>query len=216
MNRYYYSASIGIFLAQTENEILGELSRNNPFGLDETQKNAWMYQMRLLKTQLSSFSEGSIIFEYTIPRIGKRIDNVFIMNGLIFLLEFKVGDSVYHNYAAEQVMDYALDLKNFHKESHNKIIVPIVVATRADRKENYISQYSDGIIKPLFSNGGNLSEIIKKVCCLYKDKPIFIEQWANSGYMPTPTIIEAAQALYSGNSVTDISRSDSGHLNLSA
>ncbi|NLP42321.1 MAG: DUF2075 domain-containing protein [Veillonellaceae bacterium] len=215
MTRYYYSASIGIFLAQTENEILGELSRNNQYGLDDTQKNAWLYQIRLLRTQLSSFSEGSIIFEYTIPRVGKRLDNIFITNGLVFLLEFKVGDSVYHNYAVEQVMDYALDLKNFHKESHDKIIIPIVVATRAERKENYISQYSDGIIKPMFSNGDDLSEIIQNVCCLYKDKAIAIEQWENSIYMPTPTIIEAAQALYRGHSVTDISRSDSGHLNLS-
>lgn len=216
MTRYYYSASTDIFLAQTVNEILGELSRNNQFGLDDTQKNAWMYQINLLKTQLTSFSESNIMFEYTIPRIGKRIDNVFLTSGLIFLLEFKVGDSIYHKYAIEQVMDYALDLKNFHKESHNKIIVPIVVATRADKKENYISQYSDGIIKPLLSNGDNLSEIIHNVCNLYQDEPIFLEQWENSIYMPTPTIIEAAQALYRGHSVADISRSDSGHLNLSA
>ena len=125
MTRFYYSAVVSDFLIQHENQILGELTKNNEFSLDDTQKSAWISQINILKEQLAGFLDGSIIFEYTIPRIGKRIDNVFIYNGLIFLLEFKVGDSKYHNYAVEQVMDYALDLKNFHKESHNKIIVPI-------------------------------------------------------------------------------------------
>ena len=55
MIRYYYSASIDIFLTQPENEILGELSRNNQFGLDDTQKNAWLYQIYLLRRVCQEF-----------------------------------------------------------------------------------------------------------------------------------------------------------------
>ena len=36
----------------------------------------------------------------------------------------------------------------------------------------------------------------------------------NSEYMPTPTIVEAAQALYSNHNVNDITRSDAGARNL--
>ena len=216
MTRCYYSADIDTFSAQSNNEILGELSRSNPFALDDTQKRAWIHQIDLLKSQLCCFPQGTILFEYTIPRVGARIDNVFITNGLVFLLEFKVGDSVYRNHAIEQVMDYALDLKNFHKESHSKIIVPILVATEAASMQNQIIQYADRIVKPLLSNGTDISSIIQNVCSKYTEPPLSSTHWEDSPYLPTPTIIEAAQALYCNHSVTEISRSDAGHKNLSS
>ncbi|MDF2803995.1 MAG: hypothetical protein K0S61_3898 [Anaerocolumna sp.] len=214
MARSYYSEDSNLFLRQSENQIFGELTRNYEFSLDDNQKSAWLSQIKILKDQLTIFQEGHIIFEYTIPRIGKRIDNVFICNGIIFLLEFKVGDSHYHNYAIEQVMDYALDLKNFHKESHSRMIVPILVSTRAETLENEIDIYQDKIIRPLLCNSKNIGKQIKEVCYRYKKEPISLEQWESSIYMPTPTIIEAAQALYRGHSVAEISRSDSGAINL--
>lgn len=216
MSRSYYSANINTFLKQSDNQILGELARNNEFALDDMQKSAWISQIVILKEQLSAFEDGHILFEYSIPRIGKRIDNVFIYNGLIFLLEFKVGDKTYHNYAIEQVMDYALDLKYFHKESHSKTLVPILIATRAENIENSILGYSDGIIKPLKCGSNNIARIINDVCKQYKCQQISALLWENSIYMPTPTIIEAAQALYRGHSVSNISRSDSGAINLNA
>ncbi len=39
--------------------------------------------------------------------------------------------------------------------------------------------------------------------------------WENGRYCPTPTIIEAAMALYNGHSVSEISRSDASAINLS-
>lgn len=214
MARCYYSATIEEFMTKNKYQILGELTNKNEFSLEETQKSAWISQIKILKENLSSFKEGIIIFEYTIPRVGKRIDNVFIYNGLVFLLEFKVGSNTYNNYDLEQVMDYALDLKNFHKESHNKIIIPILIATMAQEIINSIWQYSDNVIKPLLCNGKNISNVISQVCKEYTAEAFSIGQWVNSIYMPTPTIIEAAQALYRGHSVTEISRSDAGAINL--
>src|SRR3712207_8807454 len=75
-------------------------------------------EIEILKRELTNCKDGHLLFEYTIPRIGNRIDNVLIYNGIVFLLEFKVGESTYPNYAIEQVTDYALDLSCFHKESH--------------------------------------------------------------------------------------------------
>lgn len=83
------------------------------------------------KKQLFDFNEGRIIFEYTIPRMGKRVDAVFLYHNIVFLLEFKCGDDEYRSTTYDQVYDYALDLRNFQKESHNKLLVSIMISTKA-------------------------------------------------------------------------------------
>jgi hypothetical protein len=106
MDRSYYSSSIEEFLREDETLILGKLSFNHSYTLEDLQKNAWIKQIEILKQSLKPFSEGHIYFEFSIPRMGKRVDNVIIINDLIFLLEFKVGDLQYHKYALDQVVDY--------------------------------------------------------------------------------------------------------------
>ncbi len=216
MIRSFYSNNFKTFLTESEAEILGTIATHNEFDLNDLQKNTWLYEIKYLKNILQVHDSNSkIIFEYTIPRIGKRIDNVLIINNIIFLLEFKVGENSYNNRDIDQVLDYALDLKNFHKESNDKLIVPILVCTSAVSKYNGIYSYEDKIIKPLLCNTQNLQEIIFKILELYKEKDFNYTDWENSQYMPTPTIIEAAQALYSNHNVSDISRSDAGAYNLS-
>lgn len=111
MKRAYYSALVKEFLRKNTNEIFGEITSNDQFAADDLQKNTWKREIEILKNELVEFEEGYLLFEYTIPRIGKRIDNVLIYNGIVFLLEFKYGEKRYTNYALEQVIDYALDLK---------------------------------------------------------------------------------------------------------
>jgi hypothetical protein len=113
VKREYYSASIGDFLNTSDTEILGELANANPFALDPTQKSAWLEQITILKRTLVNRT-GRIYFEYAIPRMGKRIDVVLIIGPVIFVLEFKVGESHFNSSALDQVTDYCLDLKNFH------------------------------------------------------------------------------------------------------
>jgi hypothetical protein len=214
MKRSYYSFEVADFLAQNSNQILGEIVSNCQFSVDDTQKNAWIKQIEILKRELSGFTNAWILFEYTIPRMGKRIDNVLIYKGLIFILEFKVGEHFYSGYAIDQVLDYAMDLKNFHKESHNKIIVPILIATKAPIVNMNWESYPDNILKPILSNGLNLQDLIHELSGKYGEQDFSPADWENSVYMPTPTIIEAAQALYQGHNVKEISRSDSGAMNL--
>jgi len=214
--RSFYSSSFEKFLNNSDAEIMGTIATNNGFDLNDLQKNTWLYEIKVLKEILSGFDRNSkIIFEYTIPRIGKRIDNVLLINNIVFLLEFKVGETSYNRNEIDQVLDYALDLKNFHKESHDKLIVPILVCSSASSKENVIYSYEDRIIKPLLCNVKNLQETIFSVLNLYNENSFNYQDWENSLYLPTPTIIEAAQALYSNHNVEDISRSDAGAYNLS-
>jgi hypothetical protein len=213
--RAYYSNIIKKFCRQTPDEILGEITRNNQFALEKNQRNTWIYEINLLQNVLRKFLDGYIAFEYTIPRIGDRIDNVFLYNGVVYLIEFKFGETTYHRYAIDQVMDYALDLKYFHEESHNKSIVPIVVCTDASIVENTIQAYEDKVYRPILCNKDTLESMLIQLTSTIKTVPLRFTNWLDSRYMPTPTIIEAAQALYRGHNVKEISRSDAEAYNLS-
>lgn len=214
MNRLYYASTVREFLNKDKYTIFGEITSNDEFNADDLQKNAWQQEIEILKRELIDFRDGHIIFEYTIPRIGKRIDNILLYKGIVFLLEFKVGEKQYHRYAIDQVTDYALDLNCFHRESQNKLLVPILICTQADNKQNLIEFLKGNILKPICCNENNLKYYIKEICNKFTREDFDAVTWINSVYMPTPTIIEAAQALYTGHHVEDISRSDASAKNL--
>jgi hypothetical protein len=214
MARFYYHNKINGFLNDPNSLILGEFAISHEFSLEEQQKNSWMTQVILLKEWLENVN-GDIIFEYSIPRMGKRIDCVLISGGVVFAVEFKVGAKLYETHAIDQVMDYALDLKNFHEQSHNKAVVPILICTEAPEDRASLEFYGDGVSKPVLSNGNSLARIISDASIKSSGTAINAVDWINSIYKPTPTIIEAAQALYRGHRVEEISRSDAGAINLS-
>jgi hypothetical protein len=214
MSRAYYSKSIRTFLADSENHILGELASKHEFKLEEQQRSAWLAQIQGAKRWLSSL-DGHIAFEYSIPRMGKRIDCVVIYGAVVFAIEFKVGASTFDRHAIDQVMDYALDLKNFHEQSHHRTIVPILICTKAEDAQVEYLPYEDRVAKPICTNGNSLAAIINLVSHATAEITIDADAWLNSTYKPTPTIIGAAQALYRGHSVEEISRSDAGAINLS-
>ncbi len=213
--RSYYSAPIQEFIAQDHIKILGTLASNDQMSqLSDLMEYSWEEEIPILKDQLKDFSEGRIIFEYVIPRMGKRIDIIFISANIVFLLEFKVGNNEAGAY--NQVLDYALNLKNFQKESHDKLLIPITVITEAEEQRNHLEIYEDKVAKPLFANKNNIADIIKEVIAKNKEPYFDYSAWENSIYLPTPTIIEAAQALYTNHSVEDITRSDAEKQNLSS
>jgi hypothetical protein len=146
MNRAYYSSAVEKFLNDDSNLILGQLSRNHQFALEDLQRNSWIDQIEILKSALRRLPNSFIVFEYTIPRMGKRVDIIILYCGLIFVLEFKVGETTYSNYAIEQTLDYAKDLKYFHEQSHSRDIVPILVATEAPDQPLSIKTMTDFII----------------------------------------------------------------------
>lgn len=215
MQSAYYSADIVKFLSENPHAISGQLAERSQ-NVDGLQINAWVGQIEILQRELSDFDAGWIAFEFAIPRMGKRADNVIIYGGCVFVLEFKVGAEQFDRAAKDQVVDYALDLKNFHAGSHDRHIVPVILATKAATVENQIVWSADDVAEPVLSSGPGLGALIRTIA-----KPITLpgnidpRSWANSGYKPTPTIIEAAQALYRGHRVSEITRSDASAINLS-
>lgn len=153
--------------------------------------------------------DAEIIFEYDIPRLGKRLDVVLLLRGIIFCLEFKVGQKDALQSDIEQVMDYALDLKNFHRFSHDRIIVPILIPTKHNTSSSLFapSIYDDSIYNPLITGKDGLQNIIGNVLRHENaDSLCSIKNWIISPYTPTPTIIEAARSLYENHSVEGITR----------
>ena len=217
MNRAFYSSTISKFLDSENDTILGVLARENPFPLEQTQRDAWLEEIKILKTFLEVYKEnGSIYLEFSIPRMGQRIDAVLLIGSVIFVLEFKIGEENYNSYAIDQVMDYALDLKNFHETSHEQYIAPILIATNAKHAYTTVSPtpHNDKLLYPIKSNVELLPEVIKNVLNFCDGQKIEKEDWENGHYKPTPTIIEAAMSLYNKHSVSEITRRDASAKNL--
>ena len=216
LNRAYYQASSESFLRDTQDQILGELTRAHAFALEDLQKNAWISEVEILKSALIDLPNSHVAFEYAIPRMGKRVDVVVLYEGIVFVIEFKVGESDHSKTAHDQVLDYSVDLKNFHEGSHSRSIVPVLVATEAQEISPKIEKYPDDVYYTINANRYDLANRINDVVLkIGPEKLLNPTDWINANYKPTPTIIQAAQALYKGHSVEEISRSDAGVQNLS-
>jgi DUF2075 family protein len=169
-----------------------------------------------LKLAIVDLPDAHVFLEFTIPRMGRRVDAVILNGGCIFVLEYKVGSEQFHPADIDQVFAYALDLKNFHEPSHSQPIFPILIATNAGSAIPHFRIYDDLVCEPIQSNGSNLADLIRQASASYGKASINPSAWANGRYKPTPTIIEAAQALYRNQSVDDITRNEAGAENLSA
>ena len=216
MLNYYYSDTIDQFLKKTRNEILGQITSLNQFDSNRNTNQSWERQIDILKESLIGLN-GELFFEFSIPRMGRRVDCVLIIQNIVFVVEFKVGEKEYLNSNYDQVWDYALDLKNFHKPSHTALLVPILVATEAhDLEFQFLeTSHEDKLIKPLKANKKNLKKILH-YCLDFQKESLTINgnEFVTGSYSPTPTIIEAAVTMYKNHSVKDITRSDADAVNL--
>lgn len=217
MLNYYYKDTIQSFLLKSTEEIIGAITLSNQFDSTLLQNKSWELQIPILKNALNGF-KGTIFFEFSIPRMGKRVDSIIIIDDIVFVVEFKVGEIKYHQYQVEQVWDYALDLKNFHKPSHEIIIAPILISTEASKSYIVIAttSHDDNLLIPIKSNADDFPLVIKTVLDFYVTRSIINgDDYANGSYSPTPTIIEAAVSLYNNHTVDEITRNDAEAKNLS-
>ncbi len=213
-SRAWYGASISEFLQAQPDTIVGQLVTNGNFTLLPTQKDAWLAQIRFLQERLVGLT-GALFLEFNIPRMGRRIDTVLLIGPVVFVIEFKVGESAFERAAVDQVWDYALDLKNFHEASHSVSIVPILIATEATKSTSFnLHADEDNVYRPIHVHPAGFREAIDVALRTITGEVLNDQQWSNAPYHPTPTIIEAARALYAQHSVEAIARYDAGAQNL--
>jgi hypothetical protein len=212
--RYWYGASIADFLAADSSTVLGLLTSNCAFSLMPTQRDAWLLQLDLLRAHLRGLA-GAVFLEFNIPRMGRRIDAVLLIGPAVFVIEFKVGEDLFERTAIDQVWDYALDLKNFHEASHDAPVVPILVATESTVCPPVrLHADSDNVFRPVCASPGTLRLVIDSATERVSGQAKAPDVWAAARYHPTPTIVEAARALYAQHSVEAIARFDAGAQNL--
>lgn len=210
--RYYYSDSITDFLSRSTNEIVGDLTLASQHDINDETAQSWVEEIDTLREALEAYSgRGSLYFEYNIPRMGRRADVIVLIDGIVFVVEYKTAEQRFTREAMVQVWDYALDLKNFQEGCLDRILIPILVAPKEKDSHCHLTlkHFEDMVYEPLMVNRKKLSEVFESVLegVVYKDKTTLSDdQWAKSGYSPTPTIIEAAIALYEENTVEEITK----------
>ena len=210
----YYAADVARFVGASSDAILGGLTANSAFAVEPAQRDAWVIQIKVLKSALGGI-DGTVFLEFNVPRIGTRLDAVLISGPTIFAIEFKVGERDFKRDDLNQVWDYALDLKNFHKGSHGAAIIPILVATSALRSETVLPlPYADNVYPPVRCNSDGLGHLIWAGLAQVAGENLDARQWGEAPYQATPTIVEAAQTLYAQHSVEAIARHDAGARNL--
>lgn len=212
--RSYYRAPVDGFLATSTETVLGSLTANSEADIRPDQVNAWIEEIRLLRHSLHRVS-GTLFLEFNIPRMGRRIDAVLVSGALVLVIEFKVGERSFPRTGIDQVWDYALDLKNFHQASHSATILPILVATAASASQSELPARDDDLVyRPALVNGRDLKSYLALAIRQISGTAVNPEAWGAAPYLPTPTIIEAAQSLYAKHSVDAIARHDAGASNL--
>lgn len=220
--RAWYDADLPSFLTTSADTILGALTRaSGDHAVEPAQTQAWLAEIALLKSWLAPYREGSVFLEFTIPRMGRRIDAVLLLGELVVVIEFKVGQGRIERAALDQAWDYALDLKNFHEASHVRRIVPILVATESKIDQIYFPEFAkDGVAKPIAVSPEAMPQMLAHLQTLQpsvQDPAATAHDaatWTAAPYRPTPTIVEAARALYAQHSVQAIARHDAEATNL--
>lgn len=215
MDRAYLSIAAENVQQHSDNALFGELAKKLPFALEPTQTAAWEYQIQHLRQLAIDLPGAHFFMEFLIPRMGRRADLIVIHGGIIFVVEYKLGARQFDRSSLDQVYGYGLDLKHFHETSHETPVVPILVATEAAGGEFQSLQWDrDNLARPLRSAPASLAITILRVAGERQRQAIEPTNWVAGRYRPTPTIVEAAQALYRGHDVEEISRSEAGAENL--
>lgn len=214
ISRAWYAAPIDEFLKSPADSIFGKLAGNSEFSLLQSQRSAWLTQIDYLQKSLVGLN-GALFLEFNIPRMGRRIDVVLLIGASVFVVEFKVGENAFDRAALDQVWDYALDLKNFHQASHNAPIVPILIATGAiESPPIHLRSDGDRVYHPISVHSAAFRKALDLILLTVTGDVVDAQDWSRAAYHPTPTIVEAARALYAQHSVESIARFDAGTQNL--
>lgn len=215
MSRAYFDADAPAFAATDPIAIFGYLAKALSFPVEAPQRSAWLFQIAHLQALAAQLPSAHIFLEFAIPRMGRRADAIIIIGGLVFVIEYKVGDRDFPRHAIEQVHGYALDLKNFHVTSHDLAIVPLLIATEARPQQLGFGFWApDRVHDPVRLSAGDLLPKIQRIVAARDAEALDAQTWAARAYRPTLTIIEAAEALYRGHEIAEISRSEAGAENL--
>ncbi len=216
IGRSFYSSKVLEFLNSEADLIVGRLSKHHVAfhaAAEAEQIRAWVREIEILRQTFEMVGvrshEWSILLETPLLRLGKRMDAVVLMPGIVAVVEFKIGESSYRTAHCVQTERYALSLQDFHEASQSRLVVPILCAENAEPQSLDLSA-RNGSVGLQRTNRDTLADALIELESLIDERAQKLDalSFDLSPYRPTPTIIEAAQALYAGHRIADISRGD--------
>ena len=203
LQRAWYAASFGNFIAHSVDEVIGQLTNNSNRSIELEQRDAWRAQIEFMRQWLHGRS-GTVLLEFNIPRMGLRADAVLLISGCVVILEFKVGETSAGQHALAQVWQYALDTKNFHETSHAVPVIPVLIPTNYAAREPRMPPYAaDRVREPVALAPQQVPALLDELAREFPDS-LDARSWIAGRYRPTPTIVEAARHLYAHHDVTEI------------
>jgi hypothetical protein len=220
-----YSDTLNNFLVIHPSQLLGILvSGLAEQGFDTTKltTESWQQEIKELQTAFSKLRQSmafsgkwQVLLEYVLPIVGQRVDLILLADDLIFVIEYKGGDSATAKAALRQAQEYALNLTDFHEESRGRIAIPIALGSfkKTIPLDCHAVPHRGTAILPR-----DLFKVISKAYHAWSETSISINptSWNASRYFPVPTIIEAASAVYLDHDVRELASSRSGVENLEA
>lgn len=170
----------------------------------ESQASAWRESIRILQREFngliandSGAEDFNIILEYKLPYDGRRPDAIILAKGLVFVLEFK-GKETPDLADLDQVSAYARDLKAYHRECHDKRVIPVLVPTRASHKA--VERTEIQVVGPK-----HLSELLSQLLDENSGSTMPLESFiSENAYAPLPTLVEAARELFESQTIREI------------
>ncbi len=219
-NRMALAVPLSQFMVAPMESMIGGLTSHAASQLltgavEAQQVAAWQESLSWLQTAARSLAiarpsstNWTVVLEYAIPRRGSRVDALLIADDRLFVLEFK---STNVDLAAKrQAEDYGIELRDFHAASPDVAIYPIACGAQATHTANELHSLA-GVGLCSTAPPEELGDLLEE---LAGDGPelaraaLTAQTWLAAPYHPTPTIIEAARALYSGHSVRELSTSE--------
>jgi hypothetical protein len=188
------------------------------------QTKAWATALPLLKNQLTTLIEllpraanWTVLLEFPLYRLRRRIDAVLLADQVVVTIEMKVGESVFRAEDTRQAEEYALDLRDFHAGSRGRPVLPVLWCTGAPNSEHFCYTRGEDPVAPVHRIGvTGLAELLSSISADLPGDPIIPRDWDNAPYRPVPNVIEAATAIFAHHNVEAILRKDACNLELSA
>lgn len=194
----YLRLDLQTFINQLYLHAFGKSSAKN---MEEQQKrdsqvNAWKDSFYKLGEFLYhyQYEEGSIIFEYEILRgSGRRPDVLILYNGYLIVIECKSFNEIS---ASEYIQTslYVRDLKHYHSQLHSsntRVIGTLFLTNSNKREREFIEDYQVSVCSSY-----SLHVLFKKCCKHRRQSSITIDDVLSGDYEPSPSMVEAARAIY--------------------
>jgi hypothetical protein len=170
------------------------------------------HELQDLQRQLPAAAGWTVLLEFPLYRLRKRLDIVLLSTATVIVLEAKFGERRFRG--QQQVEEYALDLRDFHAESHDRPIVPVLWCTEAPEAPAAGQPIGCNTVRAVrFAGKKGLASLLAGLALVPAGQPINGQAWDESPYRPVPNIIEAATSIFAGHGVRAIAQADASNLN---